>query len=486
MQRGRLPPPQHALSSRADDGRDVRDGRNARDFRDVRDVRDYRAPGRGPMPPPLNGRQSHPPERDGHGGGGGGGRPPPSPRRGDEDGQDDFFSSIYERGYSGPLDGRRSDADEGGSRMKRRGNDDIPDFPHYDDNGLPLDFTSREARGWEAKAKSTERHYKRRKEEEMTCKACGEYGHFAQGCPNNLPPRQVTHIIKFHEARLRPKLIGPGGSVVQGLEKESGCRINFEVITNPAEGAFQARIIGPDSKAIALAEDLLHKLAAQHDVNTRGRAVSQQPAQPQRPGPGQLPHMPSQHPVAGSWPPPDVHLWNLPNSLVPTSDNMRDTRPGSSHVQEQYQQPILPRTAIDLQPNGFAAPSSAQELPEYQQEEPMRLSTPLAAPPPVVVAAAAAPMSSKDWQSLEDMEAAFRKDVDALAVTFRKLEEEERQRHEQRMRELKVDHQAKLLERQERYAQDEGLYRNAEYRFNTQQQYQSFPGCINAAVARTN
>lgn len=49
-----------------------------------------------------------------------------------------------------------------------------------DPNAVPTDFTSREARVWEAKAKATERNWEKRKEEEMMCKLCGESGHFNQ------------------------------------------------------------------------------------------------------------------------------------------------------------------------------------------------------------------------------------------------------------------------------------------------------------------
>nr|GMC64452.1 nucleic acid binding protein [Ipomoea batatas] len=42
------------------------------------------------------------------------------------------------------------------------------------------DFTSREAKVWEAKSKATERNWKKRKEEELICKICGESGHFTQ------------------------------------------------------------------------------------------------------------------------------------------------------------------------------------------------------------------------------------------------------------------------------------------------------------------
>jgi hypothetical protein len=49
-----------------------------------------------------------------------------------------------------------------------------------DPNAVPTDFTSREAKFWEAKSKATERNWKKRKEEEMICKICGESGHFTQ------------------------------------------------------------------------------------------------------------------------------------------------------------------------------------------------------------------------------------------------------------------------------------------------------------------
>ncbi|KAK1317738.1 hypothetical protein QJS10_CPA05g00178 [Acorus calamus] len=71
-------------------------------------------------------------------------------------------------------------------RSRASSDSDDEDGSYRDPNAVPTDFTSREAKVWEAKAKATERNWKKRKEEEMICKICGVSGHFTQGCPSTL------------------------------------------------------------------------------------------------------------------------------------------------------------------------------------------------------------------------------------------------------------------------------------------------------------
>lgn len=92
---------------------------------------------------------------------------------------DDDFSEIYKE-YTGPLGSKASNAQDKATTNKRShvGSDEEEEAP--DPNAVPTDFTSREAKVWEAKSKATERNWKKRKEEEMICKICGESGHFTQ------------------------------------------------------------------------------------------------------------------------------------------------------------------------------------------------------------------------------------------------------------------------------------------------------------------
>lgn len=98
--------------------------------------------------------------------------------RSDSDGDDDF-RELYKE-YTGPP---------GSTAVNTQDNDNTKKRPHagYDEeeeprdpNAVPTDFTSREAKVWEAKSKATERNWKKKKEEEMICKICGDPGHFTQ------------------------------------------------------------------------------------------------------------------------------------------------------------------------------------------------------------------------------------------------------------------------------------------------------------------
>ena len=92
---------------------------------------------------------------------------------------DDDFSELYKE-YTGPPGSNATNIQDKAKTNKRpQAGSDGEEEPH-DPNAVPTDFTSREAKVWEAKSKATERNWKKRKEEEMICKICGESGHFTQ------------------------------------------------------------------------------------------------------------------------------------------------------------------------------------------------------------------------------------------------------------------------------------------------------------------
>lgn len=104
--------------------------------------------------------------------------------RSDPELDDDDFSEIYKE-YTGPVtttttttnvqEKPKLPEDGCGEQEEEEEQQQLPD-----PNSVPTDFTSREAKVWEAKSKATERNWKKRKEEEMICKICGESGHFTQ------------------------------------------------------------------------------------------------------------------------------------------------------------------------------------------------------------------------------------------------------------------------------------------------------------------
>lgn len=103
---------------------------------------------------------------------------------------DELFNEVYGKEYTGPPGSNANAARNGGDSNKRppqperdanAGSDGEDEL--QDPNAVPTDFTSREAKAWVARAKATERNWKKRKEEEMICKLCGEAGHFTQVGP---------------------------------------------------------------------------------------------------------------------------------------------------------------------------------------------------------------------------------------------------------------------------------------------------------------
>lgn len=108
---------------------------------------------------------------------------------------DDDFSEIYKE-YTGPLGSNAVNTQDARNTNNKRPNSssDGEDEPP-DPNAVPTDFTSREAKVWEAKSKATERNWKKRKEEEMICKICGESGHFTQVHYKHFPI--ICFVCKF-------------------------------------------------------------------------------------------------------------------------------------------------------------------------------------------------------------------------------------------------------------------------------------------------
>lgn len=93
---------------------------------------------------------------------------------------DELFQEVYGKEYTGPTATRSAAQMVSAPVTKRPQHSESEEEVEPDPNAVPTDFTSREAKAWEAKAKATERNWKKRKEEEMICKICGESGHFTQ------------------------------------------------------------------------------------------------------------------------------------------------------------------------------------------------------------------------------------------------------------------------------------------------------------------
>lgn len=88
-----------------------------------------------------------------------------------------------------------------------------------------------------------------------------------QGCPTTLGGNrksgEVVERIPLRDKRLKPRLIGTGGAIVQGIEKETGCRLKLEDNLTVGNGAFFVKITGPDRVTVNKAMTCVNKLVDQ-------------------------------------------------------------------------------------------------------------------------------------------------------------------------------------------------------------------------------
>lgn len=144
---------------------------------------------------------------------------------------DELYNEVYGKAYSGPVASATNSVTPKGNAEKRPltrdKSDDEDEAP--DPNAVPTDFTSREAKVWEAKAKATERNWKKRKEEEMICKICGDPGHFTQGCPSTLGANKRNADF-FERVPARDKQVRDifTDRVISQIEKDVGCKIRMD------------------------------------------------------------------------------------------------------------------------------------------------------------------------------------------------------------------------------------------------------------------
>ncbi|KAK3000129.1 hypothetical protein RJ639_023885 [Escallonia herrerae] len=141
---------------------------------------------------------------------------------------DDDFSELYKE-YTGPPGSNATIPEDGATTKKRSRAGSLEKEEPRDPNAVPTDFTSREAKVWEAKSKATERNWKKRTEEEMICKLCGESGHFTQGCPSTLGANRKSQDF-FERVPARDKHVKAlfSEKMVSKIEKDIGCKIKME------------------------------------------------------------------------------------------------------------------------------------------------------------------------------------------------------------------------------------------------------------------
>ena len=178
---------------------------------------------------------------------------------------DDDFRELYKE-YTGPLGTATTNMQERAKSNKRSNAGSDEEEEARDPNAVPTDFTSREAKVWEAKSKATERNWKKRKEEEMICKLCGESGHFTQGCPSTLGANRKSQDF-FERIPARDKNVRAlfTEKVLSKIEKDVGCKIKMDekfIIVS-----------GKDRLILAKGVDSVHKIREEGDQ--RGTSSSQ-------------------------------------------------------------------------------------------------------------------------------------------------------------------------------------------------------------------
>lgn len=148
--------------------------------------------------------------------------------RPDLDDDDDDFSDIY-KAYTGPLGTSAANAQEKPKVNNKRSQASSDEDEERDPNAVPTGFISRDAKVWEAKSKATERNWKKRKEEEMICKICGDPGHFTQGCPSTLGGRRNSQDFFERVAARDPEVRALFTTkVIEGIERGNGCKIKMD------------------------------------------------------------------------------------------------------------------------------------------------------------------------------------------------------------------------------------------------------------------
>ncbi|KAH7655126.1 Zinc finger CCHC-type protein [Dioscorea alata] len=181
---------------------------------------------------------------------------------------DELFNEVYGKEYTGPprptFGSIAVKAQNKRSSVELQSDED--DGPR-DPNAVPTDFTSREAKVWEAKAKATERNWKKRKEEEMICKICGESGHFTQGCPSTLGANRKSADF-FERVPARDKNVRAlfSEKVISQIEKDVGCKIRMD-----EKFLF---VSGRDRLILAKGVDAVHKVIQEGDKDKRKGSAS--------------------------------------------------------------------------------------------------------------------------------------------------------------------------------------------------------------------
>lgn len=388
----------------------------------------------------------------------------------DDERDEEWFKEVYGKEYTGPVRPANDSGRDTPSTKKRSLTEAIADEPDEDDgppdpNAVPTDFTSREAKVWEAKAKAIERNWKKKKEEELLCRICGEYGHFSQGCPSTLGVNrrqsEIVEKIPVKDRRLKPRIIGTGGSTVQGIEKDTGCRLKLEDNLTAGNGSFFVRISGSNRTMVGKAVDAVKRLLDHgHDDRKPQSARKSHGSHNRTPESVAAAHM--QH-IASQQTQYDPNMQPYAGQEGPYYDEQHNSM-DQMNQRRQWE--------TGTQNGSFAmAPYGLKGGPQYDERS---ISKGVIKEEDHGRDAEAGFDQQAMTQTLESLEQKFVQETMQLTKDLNDAEDKENARHRQAIREIQEQYQQKMvsLRAQQGKRRDEFLRQEAHFRQQQYHQYQ--------------
>lgn len=280
-----------------------------------------------------------------------------------------------------------------------------------------------------------------------------------KGCPSTLgvnrKQSELVEKISVKDRRLKPKIIGTGGATIQGIEKDTGCRLKLEDNLAAGNGAFSVRISGNNramiGKAVAAVKKLLdtsgHDRKTQnsyrsHDSHTRGGNANTTGMQHFA---GQAHHDPSLLPYPGQ----DVPYYGEgPRSNFSQLETRHQWEPENQNESFPYGY----KGGDRLNQKGPSSAKGGDFVPEHELAyDQQRLG-----------------------QTIEEVELSFVQETMQLTKELNDAEDKENARHRESIRDIQEQYQQKMvtLRAQQGKRREEFLRQESQFRQQHYQQYQ--------------
>ncbi|CAD5188769.1 unnamed protein product [Musa acuminata subsp. malaccensis] len=357
---------------------------------------------------------------------------------------DELFNEIYGKEYTGPLQSAETTTPKGDtSKRPLSGSQSDEEDEPRDPNAVPTDFTSREAKVWEAKAKATERNWKKRKEEEMICKICRESGHFTQGCPSTLGANRKSADF-FERVPARDKNVRAlfSEKVINQIEKDVGCKIKMDekflivsgkdrlVLTKGVDAVHKVIQDGKDRKRSPSSSN--RNDSRSPDGSPKGSHLRRSESQRSHSSPRNTSRLPSRG--FNQERPADNHVRQDPNSFTCSSFHEAYANDGGKGHATRSKSPL--RTAFgrdayksyDGHDHYTGMHDNNWDVARLRSDSHSECKVNFPSYP----------------QSLEELEMEFKKELMELGKLHDQEEDDENYKHRQCVRQLREDHTKKL------------------------------------------